>query len=139
MPYLQIIQNFNAKYSPELRCFALTLNFYSPIAYKYVRKTFGTCLPHPRTLSKWYSHIDGKPGVTKEALNALKTKAEEDSDKIYCALIIDKMKIKQHTEWDSKSQRYFGFVNHGFDYETDNNDIATDALVFFAGWHQQNI
>lgn len=27
-------------YSPELRSFALTLNFYSPAAYNYVRKTF---------------------------------------------------------------------------------------------------
>ncbi|GFS18021.1 THAP domain-containing protein 9 [Elysia marginata] len=39
-----------AKYSPELRSFALTLHFYSPKAYAYVRKAFDTCLPHPRTL-----------------------------------------------------------------------------------------
>ncbi|XP_066987476.1 THAP domain-containing protein 1-like [Macrobrachium rosenbergii] len=37
-------------YSPELRSFALTLNFYSPHAYRYVRKVFDTCLPHPRTI-----------------------------------------------------------------------------------------
>lgn len=41
------------KYSPQLRCFALTLHYYSPKAYDYVRKTFNTSLPHPRTLRKW--------------------------------------------------------------------------------------
>ena len=34
------------RYSPELRAFTLTLHFYSPRAYKYVRKMFNTCLPH---------------------------------------------------------------------------------------------
>jgi len=40
-------------YSPELRTFARTLHFYSPHAYRYVRKMFDTCLPHPRTITKW--------------------------------------------------------------------------------------
>lgn len=35
-----------AKYPPHLRCFALTLHFYSPAAYNYVRKTFQLTLPH---------------------------------------------------------------------------------------------
>jgi len=30
----------NGKYSVQLRSFALTLNFYSPKAYNYVRKVF---------------------------------------------------------------------------------------------------
>ncbi|KAJ8930624.1 hypothetical protein NQ314_016539 [Rhamnusium bicolor] len=34
------------KYSPELRKFAISLNFFSPKAYNYVRTTFDTCLPH---------------------------------------------------------------------------------------------
>ncbi len=46
-------------YSPELRSFALTLHFYSPHAYRYVRKMFDTCLPHPRTIERWYQSIDG--------------------------------------------------------------------------------
>lgn len=111
-----------AKYSPELRCFALTLNFYSPKAYKYVCKTFGTCLPAPRTLTKWYSNIDGRPGFTKEALAALKYKAEANPDsKIFCTLVFDEMKIK--TSHDSpNSDRQFGYVDYGFDLLTDNTD-----------------
>ncbi|XP_065652228.1 THAP domain-containing protein 1-like isoform X2 [Hydra vulgaris] len=40
------------EYPMELKSFALTLNFYSPRAYSYVRKTFTKMLPHPRTLQK---------------------------------------------------------------------------------------
>lgn len=119
------------KYSPELRCFALTLNFYSPQAYKYVRKTFETCLPAPRTLTKWYSNIDGRPGFTKEALSALKYKADANPDgKIYCTLVFDEMKIKAQSYGCTNSGRQFGYVDYGFDLLTDNTEEATDVLVF---------
>lgn len=49
-------------YSPELRTFALSLHYYSPAAYNYVRESFDTCLPHPKTLTSWYKHVDGSPG-----------------------------------------------------------------------------
>lgn len=91
------------KYSPELRAFALTLHFYSPRAYKYARKAFNTCLPHPRTLMRWYSTIDGAPGFSREALNAVRAKAAE-SDRsghpIQCSLLLDEMPMRQHVEWD---------------------------------------
>ena len=61
-------------YSPELRTFALTLHFYSPHAYQYVRKMFDTCMPHPRTITKCYQTIDGRPGFTTEAFSALKAR-----------------------------------------------------------------
>ncbi|XP_008179512.1 THAP domain-containing protein 1-like [Acyrthosiphon pisum] len=63
--------------SPELRSFALTLHFYSPTSYNYVRKTFNKCLPHPSTIRKWYSVIDGSPGITAESMNAIKMKVKE--------------------------------------------------------------
>jgi hypothetical protein len=120
------------KYSSELRSFALTLHFYSPKAYKYVRKVFGTCLPHPRTLSKWYSNINGQPGFTKESLYALKLRAEQEDEKIYCALVFDEMKIKSNpngAEWEPRTKRYYGYVNHGFEKVSDSSEIATDAIV----------
>lgn len=63
------------KYSDELKVFALTLHYYSPAAYKYVRRTFNTCLPHTRTISRWYQSINGLPGFTSEAFEALRLKA----------------------------------------------------------------
>ncbi|KAJ8927601.1 hypothetical protein NQ314_019909 [Rhamnusium bicolor] len=60
------------KYSPALRTFALTLNFYSSKAYNYVREKFNKSLPSTRTLSEWYRSVDGTPGFTNEAAEALK-------------------------------------------------------------------
>lgn len=56
-------------YNPALRKFALTLNFYSPTGYKYVRKVFEDSLPHPRTLGKWYENLNASPGFTAEAFD----------------------------------------------------------------------
>ncbi|XP_028172130.1 uncharacterized protein LOC114361333 [Ostrinia furnacalis] len=60
-------QKKNIKYTPAVKKFCLTLNYYSPKAYNYVRQTFNTCLPHLKTLSKWYGHIKGDPGFTEES------------------------------------------------------------------------
>ncbi|CAB3232690.1 unnamed protein product [Arctia plantaginis] len=64
------------KYPPAMRKFALTLNFYSPAAYKYVRQVFHTALPHPRVLSKWYENSSVLPGFTSQAFDTLKKKSE---------------------------------------------------------------
>ena len=50
------------KYPEQLRAFAMTLHFYSPKAYTYVRETLNLSLPHPRTLRNIYSRIQGEPG-----------------------------------------------------------------------------
>ncbi|KAL4125761.1 hypothetical protein QTP88_010001 [Uroleucon formosanum] len=51
---------------PILRKFAMTLHFYSPSAYSYVRTIFSKALPDVSTIRKWYSKLDGLPGMTKE-------------------------------------------------------------------------
>lgn len=61
----------NTKYPAELRTLALTLNFLSPKSYNYLRKELKFCLPHPRTISKWYSNINGDAGISNEALEAI--------------------------------------------------------------------
>lgn len=63
------------KYDEELRAFAITLHFLSPKAYDYVRDTFDTCLPAPKTLCRWYQTVDGRPGFSSEALYAVKTRS----------------------------------------------------------------
>lgn len=49
---MQKVRKRKKKYSPELRTFALTLQFYSSKAYRYVRKTFNNLLPEPSTIRK---------------------------------------------------------------------------------------
>jgi len=53
------------RFSPELRAFALTLNFYSPKAYNFVRDEFGLSLPHASTLRSWYHEIKVEEGFTE--------------------------------------------------------------------------
>lgn len=128
----QLKINSNRKYPPELRSFALTLNFYSPSAYYYVRKTFGNCLPHPATLRKWYSSVDGAPGFTAESFRAVQIKVDEmkqNNKSLICSLIIDEMSIREHVQWNGK--RHQGYVNFGTGTDLhDSLPRAKDVLVF---------
>ena len=117
-----------SKFSPEVRKFALNLHFISPRAYNFVRKTFNTCLPHTRTLARWYQTIEGEPGFSSEALAALKLLCSNSSQKWICGLCFDEMAIRQKVEWNGKN--YVGFVNCGDQLETDVLPIAKEALVF---------
>jgi hypothetical protein len=118
-------------FPPELRAFALTLNFYSPKAYNYVRKTFQMSLPHPSVIRSWYACIGGEPGFTGEAYNALKMKADETKsagDPLLCSLMFDEMSIRKHVEWDGKQFR--GYVDVGTGLDDDSIPEASEALVF---------
>ena len=42
------------QYPPELKSFALTLQFYSAKAYEFVRRTFNLALPHQSQIRRWY-------------------------------------------------------------------------------------
>lgn len=118
-------------YSPELRSFALTLHFYSPHAYNYVRKTLDTCLPHPRTIEKWYQTIPGDPGFTSTAFNVLlqskSVAASANGKQLLCSSVIDEVAIRQHVEWDGK--KYHGYIDMGTQLDSDTLPIAKNALT----------
>ena len=85
----------------QLRTFTLTLNFYSPKAYEYVRSPFSNALPSSSTLKRWYKCVDGNPGVTTESLNALRVKVAEAKaagKEVICALMMDEMAIRKKVE-----------------------------------------
>lgn len=115
------------KYSPSVRQFALSLHFFSVKAYEYVREQFNTILSHPRTLSKWYSHVNAEPGFTSEALEL---KVKNSSHSIFVALVMDEMAIRQHLEYDGKTGKYYGRVDLGSGMDSDGLEIAKECLVF---------
>lgn len=115
-------------YSPELRSFALTLHYYSPKAYKYVRSTFNSSLPHPQTLKKWYANIGGEPGFTRESFVALKHKADSSSHPLLATLVIDEMAIRRRIEWDG--QKFHGYIDMGTGLNGDHLAEAKEVLVF---------
>lgn len=99
-----------------MRLFCLTLHFYSPKAYEYIRKTFNSNLPHIRTIRKWYSSINGSPGFTDEAFDALRQRATicRAAGKILTAgLIYDEMSIRKHSQWDSAKKEFNGHITVG--------------------------
>ena len=61
-------------YSPKLKAFALTLQFYSTKAYEFVRKSFQLNLPHQTRIRQWYSVVKADPGFTEPTFRALKLK-----------------------------------------------------------------
>lgn len=77
----QLNMTSNSKITPELRTFAVTLHFYSPTAYNYVRDSFNKTLPYPSTIWKWYTTVDGTPGFTDECLKAVEIKIKEMKEK----------------------------------------------------------
>jgi len=48
----------------------------------FVRKTFKNLLPHPTTLKTWYSVVDGDPGFTKEAFEAIRLRVKQSPQQI---------------------------------------------------------
>ena len=124
-------QSTSNRYSPELRSFALTLYFYSPHAYRYVRKMFDTCLPHPRTIEKWFQGVQGQPGYTSDAFTALRARALHMSaigKALVCSLVMDEIAIRQHVEWDGK--KYHGYIDLGTQLNDDSLPLAKEALTF---------
>jgi hypothetical protein len=120
-----------SKYTPEMKSFALTLQFYSAKAYEFVRKTFNIALPSQSQIRRWYGKVQADPGFTQPAFNALKVKvedAEKNGKKVICSLMMDEMAIKKHISWDGK--KYNGYVDLGNGINDDSLPVAADALVF---------
>lgn len=133
---MNLLQNGqrSRKYNPKIRTFALTLHFYSPKGYKYVRSIFNNALPSVSTIRKWYSVIDGKPGFSSEAFTVLKCKANEANIKgqeILGCLIFDEMAIRKQIEYEQHTDEPIGCVNFGTnDIGTDTTKYAKEVLVF---------
>lgn len=113
---------------PELRTFALTLHFYSPKAYEYVRSKFNFILPHQKTISKWYGSINGEPGICAEAFWILEQKVTNSPEKVVVALIIDEMNIRQDIHYNGKIVE--GYVDLGCESDVNTDLVAKEALVF---------
>lgn len=129
-------------YPEEVRAFCLTLHYYSPRAYNYVRSKFLNHLPAKCTMRAWYSSINSAPGFTLEAFEALKLKADEyktNGKQLYVNIIFDEMSIRQHSQWNPNKQKFDGFIDMGKS-ATDEKplSLAKDALVFLVSGVSEN-
>lgn len=121
------------KYSPDVRLFCFTLNYYSPRAYEYIRSVFNSNLPAPRTIRYWLSSLDDSPGFTDCAFDALREKASEDETKaepLVVGLIFDEMATRCQSQYDRSTKTFLGHINAGQSSETDEfSALSKEALV----------
>lgn len=122
------------KYSADVRLFCFTLHYYSPKAYEYVRSTFNSNIPAPRTLRYWYSSIDGSPGFTKCSLDALEKKAAkykvDTGDDLTVGLIFDEMFMRRQSQWNSAQKEFLGHVAVGEPKEYENfSPLSKEVLL----------
>ena len=113
----------------ELAQFCVAASHYSRKAYCYVRKAFGYALPHPRTISKWFTGFKVNPGFTHQSLELLKSKVLESSSRkkdVIVVLSLDEMAIHSQASWTGS--QFIGYPDYGNGFES--FDLATEALVF---------
>lgn len=124
------------KYSEDVRKFALTLRFYSPRGYDYVRAKFDKSLPHPVTIKKWYqkSSILASTGLCNRTIELLRGKVDEmkkAGKRLYCGVIHDEMNIAQLVQYDRHKKCFSGLISFGkISDNAENLPIATQVLVF---------
>ena len=121
-------------FTNEQKHFAITMHFYSPSAYEYL-KTQLTSLPSPRTIRNWLSSFDGKPGLTQQSYDTIATQlagAQSWSYKL-CCLHMDEMEIKKQMDYDKRSGKVYGFtdIGHG-PIDGDSSPQATKVLMILA-------
>lgn len=117
------------EYSELLKKFAITLHFYSPAAYEYLRQSLNNFLPHINTIRKWHNAVVGDPGFTQEAFLALEERAKLSSHQTWVTLMFDEMSIKKCTgiEWNGKE--FVGYVDLGDGVCLPDTDEAKEVLV----------
>jgi hypothetical protein len=74
------------QYPKELRKFAISVFYYSPRAYEFIRSQFKHALPAVSTLRLWMSSLDCMPGLTQPSFDFLKQKGEKDMT--LCCLMV---------------------------------------------------
>lgn len=126
--------NENQQYSEVVREFCLTVHYYSPAAYRYLRNKFKKNLPAVRTLQCWYSSIESEPGLTEAAFETLKQKVNEAKlrgEQLKISMFNDEMHIYKKSQWDPSKKEFTGLISCGTLREEDQGiRIASNALVY---------
>lgn len=123
--------NDNRFYSATVRKFALTMNYHSPAAFKFLREKFGNNLPCRSTFCNWMaeSNLKCMPGILHEAIEALKGLVKEKGDATV-SLSFDEINIRRHIQWIHASKRWSGFISHGSLSPDGTLPVANNILVF---------
>lgn len=121
-------------YNEDIRSFCLTLHYYSPRAYNYVRTKFNNHLPSVSAIKKWYASVCASPGLENDSFDILQKKSNEykaNNKVLICCLIKDEMAIRRQSQWNPHKSKFEGFVDMGQKLTSqDILPLAKEALVF---------
>lgn len=83
-------------------------------------------------MKKWYSVVQGEPGFTKEAFDAIASRVKQTEKPIICNIVIDEMSIRKQISF--LNGKFYGGVDLGTNNNPENDNVqeATNALVFLA-------
>lgn len=109
----------NRVYSEAVKAFAITMHYYSPKAYAYLKSNF--TLPNARTIRRWLESVDCEPGFLTDIIKLVSTKTR---DNVY-SLVIDSMSIRKRLILEKSALEVKGHVTIG-----DKSKMASEALVF---------
>ncbi|GFO42518.1 THAP domain-containing protein 9 [Plakobranchus ocellatus] len=115
------------RYSEAVKEFSVTVHFYSPKAYDYLRGILH--LPHPSLIRQWAASMDCEPGFLKDVLNKLGQELTDNTDMRDVCVMFDAMSIKKECVYDGKTGSFAGGVNFA-KYMDSKSEMATEALFF---------
>ncbi len=113
------------RYDEKIKQFSISLHFYSPKAYQFVRKAFH--LPSPSTIRAWATSVECEPGFLSQVITHLQNNLKEDNKD--CVLLVDEMSIHKNVLWDIKTETFVGNVDYGKIVPEEQDSTAENALV----------
>jgi hypothetical protein len=116
------------RYTEKIKQFSISLHFYSPKGYQFVRKAFH--LPSPSTIRYWATSVECEPGFLNQVITHLQDNLEEDNKD--CVLLVDEMSIKKDVLLDAKTKKFVGNVDYGKIVAEKQDTTAENALVVMA-------
>lgn len=114
-------------YSDEMKKFAMTLYFYSPKAFNFVREKL--FLPNSSTIRKWLSTRNCDVGFLSEVFEFLKKEVFAQPYLKEVSLVFDSMSIRSQLIYDVKNGKQCGYVDFGGISLDAGEELATEALV----------
>lgn len=118
--------NKGARYSDEVKKFALSLYFYSAKGYLFLRNKIS--LPHPATLRKMLATHDCNVGFMSEVFEYLKSTVEVN-DLQNVALIFDGMSIRSEEIIEKHKDKKWGYIDYAGIVPDESDQLATEVLV----------
>ena len=90
------------RYSEITKQFAMTLHYYSPKAYEFVRKILKP--PYSSSIKHWAALVDCEPGYLTNVIQAIGKLAERKVWMKDVVLIVNAMSIHKMTMYDKKQK-----------------------------------